>query len=605
MKYDFSGYATKNDLKCADGRVIRRDAFKDNDGSQVPLVWQHLHDDPTNVLGHAILENREDGVYAYGTFNDTEQGQHAKQLVKHGDITSMSIFANQLMQNGSDVVHGVIREVSLVLSGANPGARIENLSFAHNGIAEIVEEEAFVYADQPLKTISHASNYGINYVNQNGMYHANSENGSKSGSSNEKTVEDVWNSMTEEQQNVAAFLVGQALEDAGEEVDVDENEVEVKQSDDMEDNIMKHNVFSANLEEDNTLSHDAMKAIIEDAQRDGSLKNAFLEHGITNIDTLFPEAKAVAPTPDMITRQMEWVSEVWNATKKSPFSRIKSVAANLTEDDARAKGYIKGNKKVEEQFGLLKRETTPQTVYKKQALDRDDIIDIVDLDVVAWLKAEMRMMLDEELARAILVGDGRSKSSADKIKEDNIRPIYQDADMYTIHYEVSIPKDADETDTSNALLDAALRSRKDYRGSGTPVFYASVDVINDMLLAKDKIGRRLYSTTTELADAMRVSKIVEVPVLDGVTRTDDDSNKYKLLGLIVNLSDYTVGADRQGAVSLFDDFDIDYNKEKYLIETRCSGCLTKPYSAIALEVSATTSSSDSSTTTPTTPTTVG
>lgn len=591
MKCDFSGYATKNDLKCSDGRIIRRDAFKVNDGSRVPLVWQHMHDDPTNVLGHAVLENREDGVYAYGTFNETEQGQNAKELVKHGDITAMSIYANQLKQNGVNVMHGVIREVSLVLSGANPGARIENLSFAHSdGTEEIIDEEAIIHSDQPLK-IGLGFDRFENVDKDPLISHADDED-----SSDDKTVQDVIDSMTQEQKDVLYYLVGSAAES-------DETDEEMEQSDDMEDNFMRHNIFIDDEGDENTLSHDEMKAIIENAQRDGSLKNAFLEHGITNIDTLFPEAKAVTPTPDMITRQMEWVSEVWNATKKSPFSRIKSVAANLTEDDARAKGYIKGNKKVEEQFGLLKRETTPQTVYKKQALDRDDIIDIVDLDVVAWLKAEMRMMLDEELARAILVGDGRSKSSADKIKEDNIRPIYQDADMYTIHYEVSIPKDADETDTSNALLDAALRSRKDYRGSGTPVFYASVDVINDMLLAKDKIGRRLYSTTTELADAMRVSKIVEVPVLDGVTRTDDDSNKYKLLGLIVNLSDYTVGADRQGAVSLFDDFDIDYNKEKYLIETRCSGCLTKPYSAIALEVSATTSSSDSSTTTPTTPTT--
>lgn len=578
-KYDFSGYATKNDLRCSDGRIIRRDAFKVNDGTRVPLVWSHQHDDPFAVIGHADLENREDGVYAYGSFNDSEAGRHAKTLIQHGDICAMSIFANQLSQRGSDVIHGVIREVSLVLAGANPGAFIENNSITHSdGMEEILEDQATIYSDQPI-SLSHSDEDEEEEIEEveeteeddeeeeevsDHISHADGE---------DKTVQDVIDSMTEEQKNVLYYLVGEAANG--------DFEDEVAQSDDLEDNSMRHSIFDTDTEE-TTLSHDELTAIFDDAKRMGSAKEAFLAHGIEDIDILFPEAKAVSPTPDMITRPMEWVSKVWNATKKSPFSRIKSIAADLTEDDARAKGYIKGKEKVEEQFGLLKRVTTPQTVYKKQALDRDDIIDITDIDVVAWLKAEMRMMLDEELARAILVGDGRTNSSPDKIKPDNIRPIYGDADMYTIYYEVNVPEDADETDTSNALLDAALRSRKDYRGSGSPVFYASVDVINDMLLAKDKIGRRLYSTVTELADAMRVTEIVEVPVFEGVTRSKDDSN-MELLGLIVNLGDYTVGADRQGAVSLFDDFDIDYNKEKYLIETRCSGTLTHPYSAIALE----------------------
>lgn len=627
-EYDFSGYATKNDLKCADGRVIRRDAFKDNDGTAVPLVWQHVHDNPMNVIGHAVLENRADGVYAYCKLNGTEPAKHAKTLVKHGDVNAMSIFANRLVQKGSDVIHGVIREISLVLAGANPGAYIEQDSITHSdgSVAYLDgESEAVIHCDTLINTMP---NFKSIQEDRNSMVvepiiqHADekNQNGSKEEESSDETIQDVFNSMTEEQKNVVYYLVAQAAGEAD-----DEDEDEMQHADDSndgptiedifnsmtekqknvayyligqaaEDNdeedieeiteesetTMKHNVFEG-FDDENVISHDDMMAAIEDTKRYGSMKDSFIAHGIEQIDILFPEAKSVSPTPDMITRPMGWVSEVWNGLKKSPFSRIKSVAANLTKDEARAKGYIKGKKKIEEQFGLLKRITTPQTVYKKQALDRDDIIDITDFDVVAWLKAEMRMMLDEELARAVLVGDGRSIGDEDKINEQNIRPIYQDDDLYTIHYTVDTSKATDDNEISQILVDSAVRARKEYRGSGNPAFYASTDVINDMLLARDKIGHRLYGNETELAAALRVSKIVEVPILEGIIRTDEEKNKHELLGLIVNLNDYTVGTDRGGEVNFFDDFDIDYNKEKYLLETRFTGTLTKPYSAIALE----------------------
>lgn len=615
--YDFSGYATKNDLKCADGRVIRRDAFKDNDGSVVPLVWQHQHNDPINVLGHALLENRSDGVYAYCSLNESDMAKTAKELVRHGDISSMSIYANRLKQQGSDVVHGVIREVSLVLAGANPGAYIEDLCFGHSDSGEEVAIEANIFSDQVINTLSHADSNEekkeenvaesdetvqdifntLNDKQKDMVYYLIAQAVGSEGEDEEmehadmdeddpdgETIQDVFNTLNEKQKNVVYYLIAKATE--GDEVEIDEEET-IEQSDIYEgDDTMMHNVFEGDVSEENTLSHSEMTAIFDDAKRNGSLKDSVLSHGIESIDILFPEARAITPTPDMIARPNAWVTEVWNATKKSPFSRVKSVAANVTADEARAKGYIKGKKKVEEVIKVLKRATTPQTVYKLQKMDRDDIIDITDFDVVVWIKAEMRMMLDEELARAILVGDGRDASSEEKINEENIRPIYQDDDVYTIHKTVEYPTGADETDISNALVDAALRSRKNYMGSGNPAFYASTDVINDMLLAKDKIGRRLYSTTTELADALRVSKIVEVPVLEGVKRTSGSgasAKTHELIGLIVNLGDYTVGADKGGEINLFDDFDLNYNKYEYLIETRCSGALTKPYSAIALE----------------------
>lgn len=578
-KYDFCGYVTKNNVRCADGRVIRQDAFKGNDGQTVPMVWQHQHDAPTNVLGHVLLENREDGVYGYGVFNDTEQGQVCKGLVKHGDITSMSIYANGLVQSGDNVMHGVIREVSLVMAGANPEAKIENIAFAHSdGMVDISEDEAVMHFYDGLE-LAHSDTYSLEEKPAlNELTHADEKT---EESEDDETIQDVIDTMNDKQKNAMYFLIAQAIED---DTEIDDSE------DSEEGEEMKHNIFDTETEEENVLSHDAMMAIISDAKRCGSMKEAFIEHGIEDIDVLYPEAKVVTPEPDMISRRMDWVSDVWNSLKKTPFSRIKSVAADLTEDDARAKGYIKGKQKVEEQFSLLKRVTTPQTVYKKQSMDRDDIIDITDFDVIAWLKREMRMMLDEELSRAVLVGDGRLVTSNDKIKEDNIRPIYQDSDVYTIHWDVTAPSTmTDPNDVSNYLVDQALRARKNYMGSGNPVFYASVDVINDMLLARDKVGRRMYSTEAELASALRVSRIVEVPVFEGVTRVDEDEDKHELVGLIVNLADYSLGTDRGGEVNFFDDFDIDYNKEKYLIETRCSGALTKPYGAIALEKDVTSS----------------
>ena len=618
MDYDFSGYATKNDLQCADGRVIRHDAFKENDGTVVPLVWQHVHDNPTNVLGHALLENRDDGVYAYGKFNGTPSGIHAKEMVENGDICSMSIYANRLKQNGNDVVHGTIREVSLVLAGANPGALIDNISFAHgDGEYTEVDDEAVIFS-------------GIEGFDN--FEHSDEEDDMPN---DEKTVKDVIDSMTEEQKKVLYFLVAQAAKD-----DIDDLDDEIEHSDTDEDKetaedfdgnldpddveaiydefsdeqkaavdyiveqvladqgdlehsdneggtFMKHNIFDGSVEENqDTLSHDELNAILADATRTSSLKETFLEHGVQSLDVLFPEAKMARPTPDMLMRDQGWVSEFWAALHKSPFSRVKSAYADITKDEARAKGYIKGTKKLEEQFALLSREVSPQTIYKKQKLDRDDVIDITDIDVVAWLKAEMRLMLNEELCRAVLVSDGRDPNAPDKIKHDRVVPIYQDADTYTIHYNVEYPASADDDTKSMTLVDSAIRARKDYQGSGNPVLYATNEVITQMLLARDKIGRRMYKDESELASALRVRKVVEVPIMEGVTRTvseGEDAGTYDLLAIIVNPADYTIGADKGGAVSLFDDFDIDYNQMKYLIETRCSGALTKPHSAIALE----------------------
>ena len=608
MDYDFSGYATKNDLRCADGRVIRHDAFKDNDGKVVPLVWQHVHDDPTNVLGHALLENRDDGVYAYGKFNNTPSGQHAKEMVQNGDISSMSIYANRLKQQGSDVIHGMIREVSLVLAGANPGAFIDNISFAHaDGSYTDAEDEAVIFSGIDGLDLAHADEEEDDVANEDGgktvqevfdtltdeqkevvyfligkavegdvgddddMQHADGD----------ATVQDVFNTLTDEQKDVVYFLIGKAVEDAGVE--------EVQHGYDEGETFMKHNVFDGSFDEaEDTLSHDELNAILADAGRTDSLKETFLEHGIENLEVLFPEARAVRPTPDMVTREMSWVNEFWSSLHKSPFSRVKSIYTDgLTRDEARAKGYIKGNKKVEEQFSLLHREITPQTVYKKQKLDRDDVIDITDIDIVAWLKQEMRMMLNEELCRAALVGDSRDPNAPDKIREEHIQPIYTDADVYTIHYQVQYPTGADDDTKSMILVDSAIRARKDYKGSGNPVLYATNEIITQMLLARDKIGRRMYKDEAELASALRVRKVVEVPVMEGVSRTvteGPDAGTYDLLAIIVNPADYTIGADKGGAVSLFDDFDIDYNQMKYLIETRCSGALTKPHSAIALEI---------------------
>ena len=562
-KYDFSGWATKNDLKCSDGRIIRRDAFKDNDGQTVPLVWNHQHNDPLNVLGHALLENRAEGVYAYCTFNDTPAGNNAKMLVEHGDVSALSIYANRLKQDQGNVTHGVIREVSLVLAGANPGAFID--SIMRHG--ESSDEEAVIYTGENLSL-------------EHGEKEDNMENG------NEKTIKDVVDSMTEEQRNVMYALIGQALEDVKHSDDAEEHEQKNK-NEEGDENEMKHNVFD-NQNKNNakdTLTHAEMATILSDAKRYGSLKESVLQHseqfGITNIDMLFPDYKNMNVPPEFIKRDTGWVAQVMNGVSHTPFSRIKSVFADITADDARARGYMKGNLKKEEVFTLLKRTTDPQTIYKKQKLHRDDVIDITSFDVVAWIKAEMRMMLDEEIARAILVGDGRLSSSDDKIKETNIRPIYKEEALYVVN--TVLDKQSDVDTRAKAFIRAAVKARKDYQGSGEPTLFCSEDLLTDLLLLEDGHGRAIYESEAKLATALRVRKIVTVPVMEGLHRTNGGKGECDLLGIIVNLRDYNVGADKGGAINMFEDFDIDYNAQKYLIETRCSGALVKPYSAIVIE----------------------
>lgn len=597
MKYDFSGYATRNNIKCSDGRVIMRDAFKDNDHKNVPLVWQHDHMSPDNVLGHAMLENREDGVYAYGCFNDTPSGLNAKELVKNGDVRALSIYANKLKQEGANVIHGAIREVSLVLAGANPGAYIDTVMVHSDGDEETEDAEiCFNLNTNPILYHSDDEKDNPNKKdnpdkNNNKDENMNNSNGNQ-GNDSDKTVQDVIDSMTEEQKNVLYYLVGQA---ANGEIDEGEDD-------------MKHNAFE---DDDDYMAHSVdFSEIIRDAKRCGSLREAVIEHGledvnyedylehgkatygIDQIDTLFPDFKNINSTPEWVSRNMDWVASVMNGVSHTPFSRIKSVFANITADEARARGYTKGKKKLEEVFTLLKRTTTPQTIYKKQKLDRDDVIDITDFDVVAWLKGEMRMMLDEEIARAILIGDGRSDSSDDRIFPTNIRPIWQDDTFYTIRAQVDTKGMTTEEAKTEAVIKAIIRARKNYKGSGNPVFYTTEDVLTDMLLLENQIGDVKYKTKQELANRLRVSDIVTVEVMEGQTRKGNTSdgdvtasaNKdLNLVGLIVNLKDYNVGADQGGAVSMFDDFDIDYNQQKYLIETRCSGALIKPYAAISVE----------------------
>lgn len=622
--YDFDGYATKNDLECGDGRIIRRDAFKDNDHTRVPLVWQHIHTDPANVLGHADLENREDGVYAYCAFNDTPAGQNAKALVKHGDVTSMSIYANKLRQQGQNVIHGVIREVSLVLAGANPGAVINPLSIAHSdGTYTDLDDEAIIFTGESF--IQHSDDKDNKVADEN-------KNDNKT-EDDDRTIQDIIDTMNEDQKKVLTYLVGQALgekednsvkhSDDSDEVDESDETVEdvlktfnpkqrkvleflVGQAlaskgsgeakhDDMEDD-MKFNAFDEQNDDYQELSHSEIVEMIEEAKTgsNGSLKNEFLSHGIENLEILYPEAKLVGNNPELISREMTWVDKVWGAVRKTPFARIRSIAANITEYEARARGYIKGTQKVEEVISLLGRTTTPQTVYKLQKIDRDDVIDITDLDVVAFMKREMRVMLNEEIVRAIMVGDDRPSNDPTYINPEHIRPIYQDSDVYTIHDSVTIGSSASFNDIADTIIEHAVLARKNYMGSGTPTMYASTDVITRMLLAKDQLGHRMYRNESELAAALRVKEIVEVPIFDGVKRTASitteqggstvtTQEKRKLLALIVNLSDYSVGADKGGEVNLFDDFDLNFNKYEYLIETRCSGALTKPYSAIAIE----------------------
>ena len=574
MEYDFSGWATRNNIRCSDGRTILKDAFKHNDGQTVPLVWNHDHNDPLNVLGHALLENRDEGVYAYCTFNDTDAGRNAKALVEHGDVTALSIYANQLKQQGPNVLHGAIREVSLVLAGANPGAFID--SIIRHG--EESDEEAIIYTGENL-VLEHSQNTIVNDKNLDAVKdNFTPPSGDKKDEKSEKTVKDVFDTLNEEQKTVVYALIGQALDDSN------QNENNEKEGNDN----MKHNVFDQDQKEkENVLTHADMETIISEGKRYGSLKDSFLAHtaqyGIDHIDYLFPEAKNVTNQPDFIKRDDSYVQKVLRGVHHTPFSRIKSTHANITADEARAKGYIKGHLKKEEVFTLLKRTTTPTTIYKKQKMDRDDIIDITDFDVVAYIKAEMRMMLDEEIARAILVGDGRSTSSDDKIPETNIRPIAKDEDLYTIKAPVAVAKDATEDAIAKAFIRTVIKSRKEYKGSGSPTLFTTEDMLTNCLLLEDNNGRIIYDSVDKLATTLRVKEIVPVEVMEGVTRTAGAKN-LPLMAILVNLNDYYVGADKGGAINMFDDFDIDYNQEKYLIETRISGALVKPYSAIAFEL---------------------
>lgn len=582
MEPDFSGYATKSGLRCSDGRTIMPGAFADQDGTKVPLVWQHGHSDPNNVLGHAVLENRDDGVYAYGFFNDSNAADTARSLVKHGDITAMSIFANRLVEKSRNVMHGFIREVSLVLSGANPGALIDNVNIQHSdGYTEYLEDEAVIYTGLELE---HADQSTTNNVSQEETDMANN-NG-------EKTVQDVFDSMTEEQQNVVYYMIGAALEDAGVSGDADnapaDDDEELAQSGFAADGTpyishkeafeMTRNVFEManqnnsgdSIQHSASLSHSDVEDIVRDARKTGSLKEAFLEHaadyGIEDIDFLFPDARSIESSPEFLKRRDEWVATVMGGIKKSPFSRIKSTVADITAEEARARGYVKGNLKKEEVIKLLRRKTEPTTIYKKQKLDRDDVLDITDLDVIAWIKAEMRMMLDEEVARAILIGDGRSEISDDKIDEERIRPIALDDPMYA--HRVTVPADAN----AEAIIESLIRARANYRGSGQPTLFTTLPNLTDMLLLKDKMGRRLYTSQDALASELMAKEIITVEPME---QTD-------IFAIYVNLNDYTAGADKGGEVSMFDDFDIDYNQHKYLIETRMSGALTKPKSAVVV-----------------------
>lgn len=587
-KYDFTGWATKNDILCSDGRTIRKDAFKECDGMVVPLVWNHQHNDPGNVLGHALLKNEDEGVRAYCTCNETEQGVNAKALVAHGDIGSLSIWANQLKQNGGDVLHGVIREVSLVLAGANPGATIDYIvehgeESGDSAIIYPMEGIEMYHSDEETREESEA-------VEQSQTTETDElEHADESG----KTIESVLNTLNEEQKSAVMQLIGYAILD---------NEEKGKEDTKGGDDSMKHNVFDNDTNTQETvLSHADMAAILENAKRVGSLRAAVddaiadgvLAHSIdtTGMETatghqtygfndpamLFPEAKSLNNPPEWLSRNMDWVSKVMGGVHHTPFTRIKSVYANITEDDARARGYVKGDQKVHEVFATLKRETTPQTIYKLQKMDRDDIIDITDFDVVAWIRNEMRVMLHEEIARAILIGDGRTPGTQDKINETNIRPIVTDVPLFNTKVNVAFAAGDDENAKAKKIINSIIRARKNYKGSGNPTFFTTEDVLTELLLLEDQIGHKLYKTEAELATALRVRDIVTVEVMEG--QQVDGKN---LIGVIVNLADYNVGRDRKGEETMFDDFDINFNQYSYLIETRMSGALIKPYSALTI-----------------------
>ena len=610
--YDFSGWATKNDIRCTDGRIIRKNAFKDDNGKTVPLVWNHDHNDPDNVLGHAVLENREEGVYAYCSFNDTPKAQTARELLNHRDIGSLSIHANQLKQSkNKDVLHGCIREVSLVLAGANSGAVIDFPIIQHaDGDYDVEYDEANIYPYIEELSLEHGELPSFETedteepeVSEEEIEHADepkkeeekvAEEEKKAGS--DKTIADVVATMNEDQKTAMYAIVGQAIEDAK------------SGNIDKEDEDVKHNVFeNEQYEEGEVLTHGEIVELFDGAKREKvtSLKDYMLEHsidttgmivsegqstyGFNDPGMLFPEPKSLNNPPEWIKRDTGWVSVVMNGVHKTPFSHIKSQYADLTEDEARAKGYMKGNLKKEQVFTILKRSTGPCTIYKKQKLDRDDIIDITDFDVVRWIRTEMEGQLDEEIARAILIGDGRPADSDDKVKEDCIRPIAKDVPLFNVKVNVQVPAGATGAEKADAIIDSVLRSRKQYKGSGNPTFFTTEDWLTEMLLLKDGIGHRLYKTEAELATALRVSKIVTVEVMEG-----QEINDKPLVGIIVNLTDYNVGADKGGEKNLFDDFDIDYNQYKYLIETRRSGALIKPFSAMTVVIDEAQSRSDNS-----------
>ena len=608
--YDFAGWVTKNNVRCADGKIIRHDAFKDQDGTKVPLVWMHQHGGIENVLGNVLLQNRPEGVYGYGSLNDSEAADMARIVLKHDDVTAMSIYANNLTRQGNNVTHGTIREVSLVLAGANPGATIDEVVIHDAGYEDDLfffnaEDNTLRHSDdgdilfEPIEddTISHADDDTSKEDDVADEKKPASTDASEDSSSDDKTLKKIFDDMTEEQKTVVYALVGQAMDQKSSD-DTDDTD-----NSDEEDNV-KHNVFDTTdnaTTDSDVLVHDAMTEIIEGAKGGYSMKRIFndyvAEHsndgygdalmhaatyGVEPIDMLFPEPKAMATKPEFISRDMGWVPMLMNRVHHTPFSRIKSVFADITEDDARARGYMKGKLKKEEVFTLLKRTTTPTTIYKKQKMDRDDVIDITDFDVIAWLKAEMRTMLDEEIARAVLIGDGRSTASDDKINENNIRPIWKDEELYTIQATIETEGTETADDLAKAFIRTAIKSRKDYKGSGSPILFTTEDFLTDMLLLEDKIGHPLYDSVEKLATKLRVSQIVTVEVMENQTRQVEGKNRT-LMGIIVNPQDYNIGADRGGAINMFDDFDIDYNQQKYLIETRCSGALIKPFSAIAIE----------------------
>lgn len=569
--YDFSGYATKANTKCYDGLIIAPNAFADDNGRKVPVVWNHNHSGPEYVLGHALLQNRRDGVYAYVKMNDTPSGQTALEAVRSGDIDAMSIFANGLKKAGQTVMHGVIRELSLVLAGCNPGALIDEI-VAHGADSDGEGGEAFIYTDGGL-SLKHGLDPDDNPLNEE------DDEMAKEGG---KTLEEVVDTMNDEQKEALYALVGMAKNDLDED-DYDEEDDEDDYDDYDEEDDMKHNVFD-NDPEQGVLRHsmDEINAAIADGKSCGSMKDAFIAHGIEDVEWLFPEDHLLDTPPRIIDNDQSWVSKVMSGVHHIPFSRVKSMAADLTEEDARAKGYIKGNFKKEQVFSLLKRSTTPTTVYKKQKMDRDDVADITGFAVIAWLKQEMRVKLNEELARAYLIGDGRLSSSDDKINEGNIRPIYNDDDLFTIKVQVETAAGDDTATKLDKMMTAVLKARKNYKGAGNPTFYTTDDTLTDLLLLKDKIGHRLYKNEAEVAQALRVKEIVTVPQMEGMT----GKLGGEFVGIIVNLADYTVGADKGGAVNMFDDFDIDYNQQKYLIETRCSGAMTTPFGAMAIEYKA-------------------